>query len=263
MQDLTRQLAIITRFGVRLGGRPLEPVSQFERRLELLTMTSARFVADFDACDLWVIETDEFWFDRLSKDVENRTIPHPPHGNTRIVRRGFAQDTVDLSPSATPTLTVRLDSDDYYLPAAMTRALALSSRLPDGWLLDFAHGYLLDVKQGRAQRKSYAMQGPFVGVTTTGFDPTLLMGNHTQLRRVAPVAVFQPAAWVQTVHGANYLTRMAADSTVMRARQIRRQWKRRVPGRPWHEVPRYLRQLLPVTERTRNRLLWGDPGTSP
>lgn len=253
-----RSLLIVTRLGLVFDGKEPESRSALDRRLRILKCVSARFVEVRSDCVGWLIETDVVHYDTIQRAVAEGVVPRPVGGRVVVARRGtnFEQSDVSkLGLEGQSLLTLRLDSDDRYLGEAIDAAVEIAATLPDGVLVDFPHGYLAAPAIERVQRKSYAMQGPFFGITTTGPDLDGIHGQHMRARERRTVEVISQPAWVQTVHGGNFFTEMDLSSAPRRLRQLRRDWIRRAAGRRWNDAPRYLRTLLPPRSKLSRSVL--------
>ncbi len=247
---MSRQLLVVTRLGVRFGDRELESATVFRKRLEIMGLASERFVRSFDGCVGWVIETDVHWYETLTGEIAEGRIRGPENGAVVVSRRGTDDESGDLARlglAGQQLLSVRLDSDDVFLPDAIRSALAISSRHGDGVLFDFPHGYLSRPSTGHVRHHSYVMQGPFLGFTTTGPDLSRLHINHGHARSNSlGVVRIGDRAWVQTVHGSNIVTQLEAQTRSSKLRQIRRNWALNPEHRMLVELPRFLSDLLPV-----------------
>lgn len=247
---MTRQLLVVTRLGVRFGDRNLETEAVFRKRLEILGLASERFVRSFDRCAGWVIETDPYWYQTLMGEIAEGRIRGPEQGPVVVSRRGTdheAEDLAELGLAGEPLLSVRLDSDDVFLPDAVQSALDISCRHGDGVLFDFPHGYLCRPSTGDVRHHSYVMQGPFLGFTTTGPDLSRLHINHGHAKSNSrDVVRIGQRAWVQTVHGSNIVTQLETQTRSSKLRQIRRNWAVNPEQRTIAELPRFLSDVLPV-----------------
>lgn len=114
----------------------------------------------------------------------------------------------EVAPDADRFLTVRLDSDDALLPAALDEIAGRN--IPPGSIVNWAAGWEWNLNTGEVAAKEWPrrVQGPFLGLTHEGRDEMLQAGvPHTYAREGRRVVTVGGRNWVQTLHGRNQLSR--------------------------------------------------------
>lgn len=216
-----RAIIVVTRFvvGGDEGLGDLNPTNK--RRAQLAqgpgeSYPSAEYVADraqvlegisAAALSKVTVPFDWVWLccpERLEQVVEvsDRVMPKV----TVVEQGGMAPDT--LAPDSERFVTIRLDSDDALIPAAVDRLLEMD--LEPNTLVNWWQGYQLNWNTGEVANKEWPLrlQGPFLAVTHESRNDMLNFGGpHTFAREGRKVLNVEGRQWVQTIHDRNQLSK--------------------------------------------------------
>lgn len=244
-------LVVTTRLGVKFANRPLLDPAALEGRIELLRHTSARCLAQLAPIKpTWVLQTHPEHVDQLESALRRGKVISKPDGVTvQVIARsedGFHPMALERLDVPDRFLCLRLDSDDYYFPRSLAKALDRFSAEPAGTLVDFPRGFLVELASGQAKRFGYPVQGPFYGVVATPDDPLPAVGTHGRARDGRRCVELLERSWIQTVNDSNDSTRYGRAGRVHEARGMIGQMRRARGHRPLHQLALRPLDLLPV-----------------
>jgi hypothetical protein len=183
--------------------RNADDPSWFERRMDLMKRITLPALARVRVPFVWV------WLVHRTKMelvAEYMTQIDLQGFDVRLVdQRDKARD--DIWQGVDKFLTVRVDTDDAWLPSAID---GLATRtLVDRRLVDFPRGVVLDWASGEMlHRNLSSYQGPFLAVTQ-GRDLMLDTGGpHRKATAGRTVEHVDAISWIQVVHGGNAENRL-------------------------------------------------------
>lgn len=248
------ELVVTTRLGFKFSTRPLLSAEELSRRIELASTITRRSLAVAGVPLVWAIQTDPAFGDELREMVRNGTLALGGPSTTVVVPRVASELDLDavgaLVAPDQRLLSVRIDSDDAFLPGVVRSLLRVARTAPAGALVDMPRGFLVDLSSGLVQHKTYLEQGPFYGVVTDGRAPLAAIGGHTKARVGQPSRVLWTRCWVQTINGSNDSSRMSPRRTIERARSMWREG-RRPQVRTYRALGERLRALTDVLPPSR------------
>lgn len=163
----------------------------------------------------WVWRTVPERHDQVA-DIARRVYPEAV-----LVDQESASDAV--WPDATRFLTVRLDSDDAFLPAALDLAAGLE--VEAGTIVDWWQGWQLDWPSGRLAARCWPrhLQGPFLALAHDTRAGMLDVGGpHDQVRTGHRWVTVEERSWIQVVHPDNLMNRWRAHGPPLGVQETRR-----------------------------------------
>ena len=187
--------------------RQAEDDSWFERRMHLLQRITLPALARVKVPLVWVWQAHRTKMDLVADSLGRLDV----HGiDVRLVNQ-TAKTHPDIWPGADKFVTVRVDTDDAWLPSAID---SLAGRaLADRALVDFRRGVALDWSSGEMRHLNFSYQGPFLAVAQ---DRDLMLdagGRHRHAREGRTVEHVDAISWVQVIHGGNAENRLPREST--------------------------------------------------
>lgn len=246
-----------TRLGVRMGDRPLMTAQEVERGFDVLRSTSARSVLALEEITLsWIIQTDREHVDHV-RGLCRTGLELPSTVALHVVGRsngGFEDHAFDGVALPDRYLCLRLDSDDYYFAAPIAAALRRFAPMPEGTLVDFPRGYLLEHRTGRARRMTYSVQGPFYGIITSPDDPIAARGHHGRAREGRTCVEQLSRSWIQSVHGGNSVTEYRPLRRGREIKSLVKQMQRARGDRPLPQILVRPFDLVPLRRKLQRSL---------
>lgn len=181
--------------------KPYPSEAWLAERAKILEQVTAPAMRRVTAPHTWVWRTCPERTDQ-AREIRDRVAPNA------VVLDDKTLTSDEVAPDARRFLTVRLDSDDAILPAALNEAATLD--LPPRSIVNWWRGWQWNLTTGELATKEWPIrvQGPFLGVTHEDRTEMLQAGvPHTYARDGRKPVHVKGRKWIQTLHERNQLSR--------------------------------------------------------